>query len=66
LPIWRVVYRSGSVCEVDADELRLEDRYVMFYRYQLVILTPRRVVALRADPREVASIRRRPLRSSNG
>jgi len=58
LPIWRVVYRSGSVCEVDADELRLEGGYVMLYRYQLVMLTPRRVVALRADPRELAGIRR--------
>jgi hypothetical protein len=42
------------------DELGREGRYVVLYLHRLVILSPRRVVAL--DPLELASIRRRSLR----
>lgn len=59
MPVWRVTFRDGSVLDVEADAVEREGEYLVLAHYRLVINQPRRIVALRADPRELLSIRRR-------
>jgi hypothetical protein len=63
---WRITYRpyagprSPLIEDVDADDLELETNgcYVLT-RYQLIVNQPRRVIALRVHPRDLAG---RPIR----
>jgi hypothetical protein len=59
LVFWRVTYRDGSVLDVEADAIEHEGRHIVLAHYRLVVNQSRRNVALRAEPSELLSIRRR-------
>jgi hypothetical protein len=58
MAFWRVTYRDGMVLEVEADTFEHDSKHLLLVEYRLVINRPRRIVALRADPRELLSIKR--------
>lgn len=63
VPTYRVTYRPGRgvrrlIEDIEARDLIVETSAYLLVDYQLVILQPREVVALRVPVREVTAIRR--------